>query len=314
MGHPVKRALAGAIVLALAGVAVGPRARAQEVFRAATDLVLLSVSATDGQNHAVPSLTQADFTIFEDGVPQDISVFARDPQPIALSILIDASTSMESKMATATEAAIGFCRRLGPNDVAQIIAFSSDTQILQPFTHDATLLEKAIRQTRANGSTALYTAVYIALNELNRIRAASPDIIRRQAVIVLSDGEDTTSLLRDEDVLDLSKRSPVMVYAIGLREKREKDAPPVRSGSQSDYVLRSLSQSSGGRVFFVDDAAQLTAIYGQIADELASQYIVGYTSKNQRRDGAWRQIAIRVARPGIAARTRAGYYGPTKGQ
>lgn len=312
MGGPVKRRLAGALVLVLAGLAPLTGIRAQEVFRAATDLVLLSVSATDGQNHAIASLTQADFTVFEDGVPQDISVFARDPQPIALSILIDASTSMESKMATATEAAIGFCRRLGPGDVAQIIAFSSDTQILQPFTHDVALLEQAIRQTRANGSTSLYTAVYIALNELNRVRAASPDAIRRQAIIVLSDGEDTTSLLRDEDVLDLSKRSAVTVYAIGLREKRDRETP-IRRGSQSDYVLRSLSQSSGGRVFFVDDPVQLPAIYGQIADELASQYIIGYSSKNLRRDGAWRQIAVRVARPGIAARTRAGYYGPTKG-
>jgi Ca-activated chloride channel family protein len=311
MGHAVKPVRTGATVLALVGLALGA-VRAQQVFRAATDLVLLSVSATDGQGHAVPGLGQADFGVFEDGVPQDISVFARDPQPLALSILIDASTSMETKMATATEAAIGFCRRLGPEDVAQIIAFSSDTQILQPFTHDVHLLEQAIRQTRANGSTALYTAVYIALNELNRARAASPEAIRRQAIIVLSDGEDTTSVLRDEDVLDLSKRSPVTVYAIGLREKRAKDAVPLR-GSQSDYVLRSLSQSSGGRVFFVDDPVQLPAIYGQIADELASQYVVGYTSKNLRRDGAWRQIAVRVARPGVTARTRAGYYGPTKG-
>jgi len=313
MGYAVKRVPAGVIALGLAGLVLAGRTGAQEVFRAATDVVLLSVTATDGQSHAVASLTRGDFTVFEDGVPQDISVFAPDPQPIALSILIDASTSMETKMATATEAASGFCRRLGPNDVAQIIAFSSDTQILQPFTHDAALLEKAIRSTRANGSTSLYTAVYIALNELNRVHAASPGAIRRQAIIVLSDGEDTTSLLRDEDVLDLSKRSAVTVYAIGLREKRVKDAVPVRSGSQSDYVLRSLSQSSGGRVFFVDDPIQLPAIYGQIADELASQYTIGYISKNQRRDGAWRQIAIRVTRPGIAARTRAGYFGPTKG-
>ncbi|MEO8480767.1 MAG: VWA domain-containing protein [Acidobacteriota bacterium] len=310
----MKRVLAGVVLLVLAGVALAERPRAQEVFRAATDMVLLSVSATDGQGHAVPSLTKSDFGIFEDGVPQDVSLFARDPQPLALSILIDASTSMETKMGTATEAAIGFCRRLGPNDVAQIIAFSSTTEILQTFTHDQALLEGAIRQTHANGSTALYTAVYIALNELNRVRASSPESIRRQAIIVLSDGEDTTSLLRDEDVLDLSKRSAVTVYAIGLREKRDKDAPPNRNGSQADYVLRSLSQSSGGRVFFVDDPVQLSTIYGQIADELASQYIVGYSSKNQRRDGAWRQIAVRVARPGVTARTRAGYYGPTKAQ
>jgi VWFA-related protein len=309
----VKQVWAGLFVLGLSGLSVMADAGPQ-VFRAATDLVLLSVSATDGQNHAVPSLAQTDFTVFEDGVAQDISLFAHDPQPIALSILLDASTSMESKMSTAIEAAIGFCRRLGPNDVAQVISFTSSTEILQPFTQDQAALERAIRTIRANGSTSLYTAVYVALNELNHLPTASPDAIRRQAIILLSDGEDITSSLRDDDVFELSKRSAVTVYAIGLREKRDKDAPLTRNGSQADYVLRSLSQSSGGRVFFVDDPVQLPAIYGQIADELAGQYVVGYISKNQRRDGAWRQVAVRVGRPGVVARTRAGYYGPTKGQ
>jgi Ca-activated chloride channel family protein len=306
----VRRARALLLAASLAGLALAVP-HAQDVFRASTDLVLLSVSATDGQGHAVPGLRQADFTVFEDGVAQDISVFARDPQPISLSLLIDASTSMETTMATAVEAAVGFCRRLGPDDVAQVIAFSSATDILQPFTHDPVLLERAIRGIRANGSTALYTAVYVALNELNRARASAPERLRRQAIIVLSDGADVTSVVSDEDMLDLAKRSPVTVYAIGLREKRARDAPP--PGGSSDFILRSLSQSSGGRLFFVDDPVQLPAIYGQIADELASQYMVGYVSKNQRRDGAWRQTAVRVARPGVTARTRAGYYGSTKG-
>lgn len=309
MGAALTPRRAAVLVVLLAAAAATLDAR--QVFRASTDTVLLNVTVADGAGHVIGGLGQSDFQIFEDGIPQVATVFSRDRQPIALSLLLDASTSMETKLGVATQAAIGFCRGLGPNDVAQVIAFNSDTQILQPFTHDLVALERAIAQIQANGSTSLYTAVYIALNELTRIKAQAGDAIRRQALILLSDGEDTTSLLHDDDVMDLAKRSSVAVYAIGLREKREHDAPP-RGASQSDYVLRTLSQTTGGRVFFVDDTAQLPAIYGQIADELAGQYTLGYVSTNTRRDGAWRSIAVRVARPGVAARTKLGYYGPTK--
>ena len=136
----------------------------------------------------------------------------------------------------------------------------------------------------------------------------SPDGIRRQAIVVLSDGEDTTSLKSYDDVADLAKRSDVAVYAIGLRE-RAPDEP--RRFSQSDFALRSLSQVTGGRVFFVDDARQLPAIYNQIADELATQFVIGYNPKNTKRDGAWRQVNVRVSRPETIARTRTGYFGPS---
>jgi Ca-activated chloride channel family protein len=309
MGRRVTRGVLALVAAACLALTVDAR----QVFRAGTDTVLLSVSAADGHNHPIPTLAKSDFFVFEDGARQDITVFSKDPQPIALSLLIDSSTSMERKLDVATEAAIGFCRRLGPNDVAQVIAFNTDTQILQPFTHDVAALERAIRQTRAGGSTSLYTAVYIGLTELNRMRAKTPDDVRRQAIVVLSDGEDNTSLLHDDDVLDLSKRSSVIVYAIGLRDKGERRGSDSQGFRQSDFVLRSLSQSTGGRVFFVDDPSQLPGIYDQIADELANQYTIGYVSTNARRDGAWRQVAVRVNQAGVTARTKSGYFGPTKG-
>ena len=113
--------------------------------------------------------------MLEDGVPQQITNFARDPQPIALSLLIDSSTSMEPKLVIAQEAAIGFARRLSKKDVAQIIDFDSQTQILQTFTTDESLLERAIRRTRAGGSTSLYNALYVGLDELKRLRVATTD-------------------------------------------------------------------------------------------------------------------------------------------
>ncbi len=180
--------------LALACAASAPLLGAQEIFRAATDMVFLSVTATRGAT-AVGGLSQGDFAVFEDGRPQDIAVFSRDPQPIALSLLIDASMSMESKMGLAADAAVGFVRRMRPDDTAQVVTFNVRTDIRQPFTSNQHLLEQAIRTTRASGSTSLYTALYIAFSELDRVGRRAQGEIRRQAIVLLSDGEDNDSVL-----------------------------------------------------------------------------------------------------------------------
>lgn len=282
---------------------------AAQVFRADVDTVFLSVTVTDGRNRPITDLTRDDFRVFEDGRVQDVSVFTKEPQPIALSLLIDSSLSMTDKMATAREAAIGFARRLGPHDVAQLLDFNNGIQIRQTFTNDVSALENAVRQIQIGTSTSLYTAMYVALAELRRARAEHPTELRRQAMIVLSDGEDTSSRTSYDDVAQAAKESTVTIYTVGLRDK---GPDPDRRFSQADFALRSLSQFTGGRVFFVDDVKQLPAIYTQIADELANQYFVGYNTKNTATDGAWRQIAVRVARPDTAVRTKTGYYGPKK--
>jgi Ca-activated chloride channel family protein len=295
------------LVTAGAIAAIAVAGAAAQVFRSGTDTVVLSVSVSDARGRPTASLDRSEFQVFEDGVLQTIETFARDPQPIALSLLLDSSTSMEGRLGIAQEAAIGFSGRLGPQDVAQVVDFNNDTRIRQTFTNDRPLLEAAIRSVRAGGSTALYTALYIAMSELTRVSQESSGTIRRQAIVVLSDGEDNTSLKTYDDVADLAKRSDVAIYAIGLREKT--DEP--RRFSQADFALRTLSQITVGRVFFVEDIRQLPAIYAQIADELATQFVIGYTSTNARRDGAWRQVSVRVTRPETTARTRAGYFVPS---
>lgn len=293
--------VAAGVVLAAAPIA------ARQVFHGGTDTVLLSVTVTDPSGRPISDLRQADFHVFEDNTPQDIAVFARDPQPIALSILIDSSASMDTKIGVAREAASGFVKRLGPHDVAQVVAFNSEIDVRQGFTGNVAELDRAIASIRTGGSTSLYTAMYVAISELTDVGESAGDSIRRQAIVVLSDGEDTTSLLRYEDVLDRLKRSDVTIYAIGLRDRRTTDGRPPQGG---DFGLRMLSQSSGGRIFFADDATELPAIYDQIADELANQYVIGYVSKNTMRDGTWREVAVRAAREGATARTRTGYFAP----
>lgn len=293
-----------AAALLLAGAAAAPA----QVFRGSADLVLLNVTVTDQSGRLVGALDKPDFQVFEDGVVQEITHFARDPLPIALSLLIDTSTSMERRLSVAQDAAIGFVRRLRSTDVAQVMSFNTRTETLQDFTANREELEAAIRRTRAVGSTSLYNAVYTALNDLRRVVARTPDQVRRQAIVVLSDGEDTSSLIDYEQVMESARRSEVTIYTIALRLKE--DGPPARGFNTADFVLRTLAQDTGGRVYHVDEATRLGAIYQQIADELANQYMVGYTSKNTRRDGAWRRVQVKVLRPATSARAKSGYFAP----
>jgi VWFA-related protein len=156
----------------------------------------------------------------------------------------------------------------------------------------------------------MYNAIYIALKDLKRIVAKKVDEIRRQSIIVLSDGEDTSSLLPFDEVLDLAKRSETAIYAIGLGSI-EGSPSAGRGFKEAEFVLRQLSQETGGRAFFPSQLADLANVYGQISDELSSQYTVGYTSRNGRRDGSWRRIVVRVNRPNLTARTKQGYFAPT---
>jgi Ca-activated chloride channel family protein len=298
--------LAAAIGAPLAVLAA--QAPVQPSFRTGIDLVSLNVTVSEGQ-HYVKDLQQTDFNVYEDGVQQDLTFFNKTNLPIALAVLLDTSASMDTKLSTAQEAAVGFARRLRPQDLAEVIDFDNRVNVLQSFTNSAQDLEQAIRRTSAGGSTSLYNAVYIALKDLKKAVAKNAEEIRRQAIVVLSDGEDTSSLLPFEEVLDLAKRSETAIYTIGLRDK---ESGGTKLFKEAEFVLRQFSQETGGRSFFPDQASDLSGIYGQIADELSSQYTVGYSSKNPKRDGKWRRVVVRVNRPNVSARTKLGYFGPVR--
>ena len=286
---------------------------ASQVYRGGTDVVLLSVTVTDSANHHVAGLVREDFRVLEDGVLQDITHFSSQAEPISLSLLMDTSTSMETdnKIALAQQAALGLINRMRDNDVAQIMDFDSQTKVLVPFTGDKAALERGLRLTRAGGSTSMYNAIYTALSELKLMRSSLTGEPRRQAIVLLSDGEDTSSIVRNEDVLELAKRCEVIVYAIGLLAKDPAMTRQSAGWNEAEFMLKALTRETGGRAFFVSDPQQLPAIYVQIAEEISNQYSVGYISKNSKRDGAWRKIALQVIKGDATPRTRAGYYGPT---
>jgi len=303
----VKRVILSTIGLLAASLAAPVPSDAQRPqFRSTIDIVSLNITVVDGASRYLTDLEQAEFSVFEDGVKQDITFFTRRPQPIALSLLLDSSASMEDKLQMLQTAAANFVKRLKPTDLAQVIDFDSRVSIRQAFTSSQTELHAAILQTVAGGSTSLHNAVYVSLKELSKVKAQNEDDVRRQALIVFSDGEDTSSLVSFEEVLDLAKRSETAIYTIALRGN---DASS-RGFREAEFVLRQLAQETGGRAFFPSRIEDLTGVYSQIADELASQYTLGYTSKNPRSDGAFRRVVVQVARQNATARTKRGYYAP----
>jgi len=271
------------------------------------DIVSLNVTVQDTAGHYITDLDQNEFPVFEDGAKQEISFFNRRQQPIALSLLLDSSASMEDKIEELQVAAKSFVRRLKPNDIAQVIDFDSRVEIRQAFTGNIAELETAIGKTSAGGSTSLHNAIYIALKELKKVRAVSEEDVRRQALVVFSDGEDTSSLISFDEVLDLAKRSETAIYTIALRGVDTQ----TKGFREAEFVMRQLAQETGGRSFFPAKIEELSSVYAQIADELASQYTIGYTSKNGRRDGAFRRIVVQTARQGMTPRTKKGYFAPT---
>jgi len=287
-----------------------PAVPSAPLFRGGIDLVALSVVVTDTQERFVNGLTAADFAVFEDGVQQEVSFFAASAVPLDLALLLDTSASMVDKMETMQHAALGFLRTLRSGDRAAIVDIKDNVQIAYPLGEDIEAANQAVRKTTARGGTALYNGLYLGIKEMVKQRKMNGDV-RRQAIAVFSDGEDTASLVAYDDVMELAKQSGITIYTITLKSPavvRQSANAGRRYFSQSEFAMKSLAQETGARAFFPTQIRELGAVYGAIAEELASQYAIGYASKNPRRDGAFRRVIVRVAeRPGARARTRSGY-------
>jgi len=280
-------------------------------FRSATDLVAFNVVVTDGKQNFVSGLTADNFAVFEDGIRQDVAFFAAGEVPLDLAILLDTSASMTDKLPTAQQAAIGFTSTLREQDRLLVVDIKDTTKVIAPLNTDLEAAKKAILATSARGGTGLYNGLYLTLKELAKGRRGAGDV-RRQALVVLSDGDDTASLMAFDDVMALAKESGISIYTITLKSKwMTRQTAPLSSQkgfSQADYSMKALAQETGGRSFFPLEITELADVYALIADELASQYALGYTSKNPRRDGSYRRVIVKVTdRPGVQTRARSGY-------
>jgi Ca-activated chloride channel family protein len=278
------------------------------VFRSGAALVALNVTVTDGK-HLVPGLTVGDFSVYEDGVLQPVQFFEAKNIPIDLIILLDTSASMSEKMPVVHEAAIGFLKTLRGDDRGAVVTFGDNVNIVQALTGDHGMLEQAIDQTQAHGSTALNNALYVAMKQFARAAQQSGQV-RRQAIAVLSDGEDTSSVIGFDDVLGMARKSGINIYTICLQNKYSLSRVDTQRKyfSESDYAMKTLAQETGAQSFFPQTIQELKGIYAAIADELSNQYSIGYSPTNWHPDGRFRRIVVKVNdQPEFRPRARLGY-------
>ena len=308
----VAAVLAVALTIAAAtvsGQAGEPQSQQRgNVFRSNSALVSINVTVQDDGQKYIGGLQSNDFAVFEDGVRQNVQFFESTTVPIDLIVLIDQSSSMSDKLGVVHEAAAGFLKTLRDGDRGAVVGFADRVSVLQPLTSDRALLEQAVRTTTAKGSTALNNAVYIALKQFGQ-SAHTDASVRRQAIVVLSDGEDTSSLVSFDDVLALARKTGVNIYTVALESQYVADHPQPGPRYFSDAVLsmKQLARETGALSFF-PKPADLKGVYGSIASELASQYSIGYVPANTRPDGRFRRIVVQVVtRPSLHPRTRQGY-------
>ena len=267
-------------------------------FGAGVELVRLDVSVLSG-NRFVTDLEEKDLEIYEDGQRQVPSSFTRRDLPVSLTLLLDASASIADRLPLAQAAAVGFLETLGPRDQASVTEFNDRVRLLQSSTSDREALRAAVGRISAGGSTALHNALFSTLEAMPD--AARDAELRRRALVLLSDGEDTASLVWEEQVVELARRREAAIHVIDLRSRQE--------DNRSARLLRVLSRESGGDVHHPGSIRDLDDVYARIAEELKSQYAVGYISSQPARDGRWRKIEVKVrGRGDLQVRHRTGYY------
>lgn len=296
-------AVAAGLPAAVLAQSAGPRPLPR--FGVDLDVVNLSVSVADRGRNYVTGLEKKDFTVLEDGIPQEVSVFDQHDVPLSVAILIDCSLSMQPNMPIVQAAALRLVRALRPKDVARVVQFNHRHTVVQDFTPDHALLEAAVRSIHPEGATGLYNAVYLSLKEL--ARQPGDGEIRKRAMVILSDGADTTSLLSDDQVLEAARRAEVNIYAVGLGIANSKEITAAPEIGRARYFLTALAEETGGQPFFPRGLSELEGVYDRIAQELSTQYSIGYVSSNARLDGKWRRVVVQC-RTGLMLRHRAGYY------
>jgi Ca-activated chloride channel homolog len=313
--------------------------------RVDVEMISMPVVVTDRTGKRITDLKQEDFQIFEDGVPQEISGFASTDEPIEVALLLDTSGSTELKLARIQNSAIDFVHQLHPDDEVAILSFAQEAKLQYDFTIDRSKNEYGIKKTRPGGCTAAYEAVWLALEDVLK-----PIRERKALVIFSDGVDTCSSKASINETLDLSKETRATIYSVyynteedegkiqrrnstgypgqnpsivlnpfppiigtpgsipGTRTTTNTGASDPESYMRGNSYLKDLAENSGGRLF--NGNTDLNGAFSSIAQELASQYSIGYYSTNTKHDGKFHKIQIKLKKPDLVARTKKGYYAP----
>jgi VWFA-related protein len=276
-----------------------------DTLKVIVDLVDVPFSVVDRNGRFVPNLTARDFLVEEDGRRQEIRNFSRESElPLTLGMLIDTSPSVRPVFDEEKVTAVRFLESIvRPKDLALVIGFDRSVTLIQDFTENTKLLKRAIDDLEIGGGTSLYDAIYLVAEEKLREEAG------RKAIIVISDGEDTTSKVRVNEALIASHRSDTVIYAISNSIRGGGIFGRRRGGFGGDVgTLRKFTDETGGTTFVLSNQNGFKKIFDQIAQELRTQYSLAYVSTNSARDGKYREIRIIPRDSSHSVRARKGYY------
>lgn len=288
-----------------------------DVIRVDTELVTLTATVTDARGRYRVDLRQSDFTVYEDGVKQELAYFnTGDRVPMSVGILFDTSGSMIDKIEGVEDAVQHFVKSVAPGDEIFLIRFSDDAELVQDFTDDRQRILRAVEGLEPQGSTALYEAVLLGLQKVNSGKN------RKRALLLLTDGNDTASRVKFGDVLTLARKSEVIIYALGIGHgEKGSYGHDILSGifgrSGKDEVdmkvLNGFADATAGRAFYLENAHAggrdlVDEAAAEVASELKQQYTLGYRPTNKRHDGSFRQIKVELSDRSLRVRTKGGYY------
>ena len=269
------------------------------------DLVLVNATVSDSKGRMVTGLQQDNFRIWEDKVEQKVEYLSSEDSPMSIGLIFDATGSMADKISAARDAATGFLRVGNPDDEYFLVTFSQSPRLADGFTTDISRLQSHMIFTPAKGLTPLYDAVYLGLETMKSARN------KRKALLLITDGEDNHSRYSFSDIKEFVKEQDVQIFVIGIVN------PSGELGSDSGGrpIIEDLAQISGGQAFFPDSADELEDICNKIALELRNQYVLGYHSTNETKDGKWRKIRVKInppkGLPNLSVHSKNGYYAET---
>ena len=292
------RAAAAAAALAASALfAAAAQAPQPPTFKTGTQLVSLFVTVADAQKRLVPDLKQEEFEVFDNDKPQAITYFDNSVHPINVVMMLDTSGSMTLTIDLLKQAAEQFLIRLLPDDKAKVGAFNDKIQLSARFTNNRDELISAARDVDFGNGTRLWDAVGASLDELKEVEG-------RRVILVFTDGDDTASKTSLGSVIDRARADEVMIYAIGLESKyMGPNGRMIRT--RPDRGLRRIADETGGGYFELERSADLAPTFTRVAQELHSQYVIGFPP--QQLDGRVHKLAVKLKQAGLTARARRSY-------
>lgn len=289
-------ALVSASFAVVSGLALTEVEGQEPIFRSSTRIVPVVTTVLDAQGRLVPGLEQDEFTILDNGKPQEITFFQNDVQPFTVVVMLDYSASMTANLDRLQAAAEQFVLRMLPEDKGQVGSFSDKIQFSGTFTNDRDDLVFALKDLQFGNPTRLYDATYESIDMLKGVEG-------RKVVLVFTDGDDTASRRGMGDVLERAKDDEAMIYAIGLESEYFNGQRMVRT--RPDRGLRRLADETGGGYFELKKTDDLAPTFTRVAQELHSQYTLGFSPASL--DGKEHKLVVRMKQPGMTARARRTY-------